>query len=726
VRRAERAHTRLAEPARVQFDAIGEAAAAERAAHCSVPKEGGWRPGARWARSDPAGGANPAGGADSAEGGSALADSRAEVTAAITALPAHQRPPQRELGRVSEVLGSPFRPMPPDEAGASPSWAQPSLQFPGEDAPAKAARGVGVAAARKPRVEHYRNEAPSAPSLAQLAAMPSVQFPGEGPHPDDHGKSDPTTPSYGEGRFFQTGRTLRDVVARVCPEDGTGSPRAVPGGTPLVTVHKIGARVEIAAACPVALALGLRAGIALTQARVQVPGLGVRDADPAGDRVDLEALAHLLARRWTPVVAISDADGLFLDLTGVAHLHGGEARMIHRLHRLLARHGVTARIAVADSAGAAWALARFGAREVEVAPSGASAALMAALPVQALRLDTPSLELLARLGVDTVGRLQALPRAPLVRRFGPAITARLDQALGRAPEPLDPVTPPRAIAVSQRFAEPIATPEAIAHWLGELCDRLARALAEAGQGARAVELVAARVDGVPQRLRVGFAHPTRDAAHMLRLATRRIEEIAPGYGIDALTMHVRRADPLGPESFAPALAEETSPDLAPLVDALANRIGEDRLWRMAPVESDVPERSVTPCPPLDPPPDAARALRADDVRGLDRTAPDHPWHPRWPRPVRLLHRPEQVDHVLAELPDQPPRRFTWRGRTHLVVRADGPERIAGEWWRRPTERSAVRDYFQVEDESGKRFWLYRRGDGLRAETGDLRWFLHGR
>lgn len=613
------------------------------------------------------------GGTDPAERGSGLADSRAEVTAAVEALPAHRRPPQRELGRVSEaaehpfrpgtrsgrplspevaaaiavlpahqrpsfgelsrrseVLGSPFRPMPPDEAGTPLPWTQPSLQFPGEDAPAKPAlsnaaggvEGAGRGGGRKPRVERYRNEAPSAPSLAhlaslppvqfpgedmvarraqrspkrsardghggeagyiappslaQLAAMPSVQFPGEGRHPDDHGKREPTAPTGDEGRFFQTGRTLRDVVARVCPENRAGTSRRVPDGTPLVTVHKVAARVEIAAACPHALALGLRGGIALTQARVQVPGLDVRNADPAGDRADLEMLAHLLARRWTPIVAISDADGLFLDLTGVAHLHGGEARMVRRLRRLLARHGVTARIAVADSAGAAWALARFGAREVEIAPPGASAALITALPVHALRLDAPGLELLARLGVDTVGQMHALPRAPLVRRFGPAITARLDQALGRAPEPLDPVTPPRAIAVSQRFAEPIATPEAIAHWLGELCGRLARALAEAGQGARTVELVAARVDGVPQSLRVGFARPTRDAAHMLRLATRRIEEIAPGYGIDALTLHVRRADPLGPESLAPALAEDVPVDLAPLVDALANRIGEDRL-----------------------------------------------------------------------------------------------------------------------------------------------------
>jgi protein ImuB len=234
------------------------------------------------------------------------------------------------------------------------------------------------------------------------------------------------------------------------------------------------------------------------------------------------------------------------------------------------------------------------------------------------------------------------------------------------------------------------------------------------------------VDGVPQRLRIGFARPTRDHAHMLRLVLRRIEEIEPGYGIDALALHVRRADPLGPEPLAPALAGEAEPDLATLVDAIVNRIGPERLWRVVPVESDVPERSLVRAGPLAPPPERKPALKPNDIRRFDERAPDHPWHPRWPRPVRLLRRPERVDHVLAELPDQPPRRFTWRGRTHRVVRAEGPERITGEWWRHPGERQAVRDYFCVEDADGQRFWLYRRGDGVRGETGDLTWYLHGR
>jgi protein ImuB len=434
----------------------------------------------------------------------------------------------------------------------------------------------------------------------------------------------------------------------------------------------------------------------------------------------------LLARRWAPTVSISGPDGLFIDLTGVAHLHGGEAGFVRRLVRLLARHGFTAQVAVADTAGAAWALARYGGSAGLIAEPCAHMEAIAAFPVAALRLDPPALDLLARLGVSTIGQLLALPRAPLVRRFGHAIVERLDQAIGRTPEPLDPVIPPISIRVEQRFAEPIATAEAIEYWLRKLMPQLARALAEAGQGARSVELIAARVDGIPQRLRLGFARPTRDPAHMLRLALRRIEEVEPGFGIDALTLHVRRSEPMGPEALGPALADEVETDLAQLVDALANRIGSDRLWRVAPVESEVPERSLAAVPPLDPPRQRTGLLKRDDVRQLDVRSPDHPWHPRWPRPVRLLSRAEPVHHVLAELPDQPPKRFTWRGDSYRVVRADGPERIAGEWWQRSAERQSVRDYFRVEVESGERFWLYRRGDGVRSESGDLSWYLHGR
>lgn len=782
-----------------RLDAIGADAAADRAQHCSVPREGGWRPGARWARTDRAGveaaiealpphrrppqrelgrvseaADNPF--HDSSRRGlSRPAEERVspptplrelsrrtepadnpfrpgtrgwegqDLQAAVDRLPPHQRPSLQELSRKSEVTGSPFRAMRPDEGGApvpvrrdrhrneAPLLhrlaAMPPVHGPGEDVVVRRAMRDARSPRRSARDGHGGEAGYHAPpNLAQLAAMPAVQFPGDGPHPDNHGKGGEGASTYGQGRFFQTGRTLGSVVARVCRDEGERRAETiVPDEPPLVIATRTGSRVEITAANPAARALGLSIGMALTMARAQVPGLAVRDADPQGDAADLAQLAETLARRWSPIVAIDGADGLLIDLTGVAHLHGGEERFARRLVRLLARHGVTARIAVADTAGAAWALARFGDRgAVQVIARGWHPETIAPLPVAALRIEPRAVELLARLGVDTVAQLAALPRAPLVRRFGTGAATRLDQAMGIASEPLDPVTLPARVSVEQRFAEPIASAEAIDHWLRDLVARLCPALAEAGQGARAIELVAARVDGVPQRLRVGFARATRDPAHMLRLTLRRIEEIAPGYGIDALALHVRRADPLGPEALGATLAGEAEPDLAPLIDALANRIGMTRLWRVTPLESDVPERALAVASPLDPPRARTPRLRIDDVRRLDGRRPDHPWHPRWPRPVRLLRRPEEVDHVMAELPDRPPLRFTWRGVRHTIVHAEGPERIAGEWWRRPAERDAVRDYFRVEDEAGERFWLYRRGDGVRPETGDHRWFLHGR
>ena len=548
---------------------------------------------------------------------------------------------------------------------------------------------------------------------SEAAAMPFRRLPG-----DDGGKSS------GWNEPPHAAPTLGRDSAPPIPTPSLG---------PLVTVHRVGSRIEIAAVSPAAAAIGIAPGMVLTQARAAVPTLDVREADHAGDRADLERLAVTLARRWAPIVAISDVDGLFLDLSGVAHLHGGEEAMAKRITRLLARLGVSARIAVADTAGAAWALARFAAcsrtcdsvEEVSVVESGRHLPALVPLPIPALRLDDASADLLDSLGIGTIGELLKIPRAPLVRRFGNVIARRIDQATGAAPEPLDPVIPPARIAVTRRFAEPIATAEAIAHWLGMLVADLTDDLAKAGLGARALIFAAQRVDASVQTIRVGLARPTRDAPHILRLIARRIEEMEPGYGIDALTLHVRRADPLGPSELGAHLGASQAPDLAPLVDTLANRIGAAKLWRHQPHESDVPERSVASRPPLDPPKRDAIRLKLDDVRRLDTHTPDHPWHPRWPRPIRLLRRPEQIDHVLAELPDFPPLRFTWRGATHRIVRGDGPERITGEWWRDSAERDAVRDYFRVEDDTGKRFWLFRRGDGQRSATGDLTWYMHG-
>ena len=492
----------------------------------------------------------------------------------------------------------------------------------------------------------------------------------------------------------------------------------------VVTSLREGSRNLIAAANPAALALGLVPGMAITQARAQVPGIVIRPADPEGDRTALHRLAVLAARRWSPVVALDGADGLFLDVSGTAHLFGGEAMMGRRILRLLARIGFSARIAFADTAGAAHALVRHR-HGIFVCPPGRQKEALAELPIPALRVDDSAVELLKRLGIERIGALAALPRAPLTRRFGPLLVQRLGQVVGELPEPLDPVVPQEPILVVRRFAEPIATAEAIEHWLEALVPELVRALAEAGLGARRIGLVADRVDGVPQRILLGLARPSREPGHILRLLKRRIETIEPGYGIDALTLHLLRAEPLGAEQVTERTDEEAAPDLATLIDTLATRVGMARLWRSRPVESDVPERSVARAPALDPPARPGTRMKPDDVRQLDRSGDTPAWHPDWPRPARLLARPERVDDVVALLPDQPPRRFTWRGTAHRVVRADGPERITGEWWRDRAETHSVRDYFRVEDEQGRRYWLFRRGDGERGVTGDLSWYLHG-
>lgn len=436
-----------------------------------------------------------------------------------------------------------------------------------------------------------------------------------------------------------------------------------------------------------------------------VPGLELREADAEADAAFLARLGLFAARRWTPIAAVSGPDGLWLDLGGVSHLFGGEERMCARMVRFCARLGYAARIAVAGTPGAAHALARHSPDPVTLCPSGREAQAMAGLPLAALRIDDGVLSAARRLGLDRIGDLLTMPRGPLQRRFGTALLARLDQALGHAAEPLDPIVPEEAPQAELRFAEPIATAEAIGQALRDLMAKLIGTLEKSGLAARSLILLCARIDGAEQAVTVGTARATRDAGHLLRLLDMKIETIEPGFGIEAMRLVAGRAEPLAPQPIESALAGDTPPpDLVPLIDQLAGRLGTRRLFRTSAVESDVPERSLRRVSPLG----------QTDL-----------WPPEWPRPVRLLSPPERIDRVVALLPDHPPRRFSWRGRTHAVTRGDGPERIHGEWWRRTGEADAVRDYFQVEDEEGARFWLYRRGDGVDDRTGDLSWYMHG-
>ena len=476
-----------------------------------------------------------------------------------------------------------------------------------------------------------------------------------------------------------------------------------PADKPLVTIQKSAQRITIAAACPTALALGLAPGMALTQARALVPELDVRDAEPEADAALLHRLALFAARRWTPRAAVCGIDGLWLDLTGVAHLFGGERRMAQRILRFCARLGLTAQIAIADTTGAAHALARH--ERLLCCPPSGQADAIAPLPLAALRIDEGTVTAAHRLGIERIGELTAMPRGPLARRFGAELLIRLDQALGHAGEAIEPIVPEAPPNALVRFVEPIATAEAIGEAMRHLMALLAGALEEQGLGARRLTLLCMRIDGDEQRIAIGTVRATRDSGHLLSLLVPRIETIDPGFGIEAMRLVAGRCEPLAPQPIDSGWSgEQAAPDLVPLIDRLTGRLGPRRLFKLSAVESDVPERSLRRVAPLDPVVD---------------------WPPDWPRPAQLLARPEPIEQVVALLPDGPPRRFTWRGRTHVVRQADGPERIYGEWWKHRGETEAVRDYFQVEDESGARFWLFRRGDGVDARTGDLSWYLHG-
>ncbi|KAA9010883.1 DUF6504 family protein [Sphingobium sp. YG1] len=586
LRQAERL-SRPPEPGAVSIARHLPAPVDDNPGACSVPRGGGWRPGARWAR-DGALGSRP---------------SQSE----IDALPAHQRPTMREMGRRSEHAEHPFRTLRSDDggdAGATP----PSL------------------------------------SWADLWGRPTI------------------------------------IIART------------------------GQRDIVTAACPVALDLGLRPGMAAAHARALVTDLDVHDAQPDADRAWLDRLALHAVAHWTPTASVSGKDGLWLDLTGTTHLFGGEERFCRRLLRFLQRLGMTASICVAGTPGAAHALARYGGETISLLPTGAETQAIASLPLAALRLDPQALVSAARFGIERIADLYPIPRGPLARRLGLATVERLDQARGARPEPIIAVVPFTAPRAARGLLEPIGTAEAINQVISDLVDDIAAQLLARGAGLRTGILACDIVDGSEQRVAIGTARATRDARHLKRMFAMRVERIDPGLGIEAMSLVAPRIEDLSAEAINASFAIEDRPaDLAPVIDQLAGRIEPDTPFRLSSRESDVPERAVGRIGPLEAP---------------------IGW-PRWQRPVRMLGRPELLSNVVALLPDHPPRRFTWRRTDYRVVAGDGPERIHGEWWRSAREMWAVRDYFRVEAQGGARFWLFRRGDGVDEQTGNLSWFMHG-
>lgn len=457
------------------------------------------------------------------------------------------------------------------------------------------------------------------------------------------------------------------------------------------------------AATASACAAGVHVGMAASKAQALVTGLVMHDANPVADREGLERLATW-ALRYSPVVAADAPSGLVIDMTGAEHLHGGEETMLSDVVRRLQDVGIAARAAVSATWGASYALARFSADKKAIASIGAAAAV-APLPVSALRLDAGIAQSLRRLGFMTVGQLAATPRAPLTLRFGPQICRRLDQAHGMLPEPIEPVRSPDIVEVRRVFAEPIGAPETLHRFTGKLVIELTTALEAQGLGARRLDLLFHCVDNRVEAIRVGTSTATRDVRRLSRLLCDRIETIDPGFGIEIMRLAATSAEPLRPKQTISSLVEEPDVDVSDLIDMLANRVGAKSVYSYAAVASDVPERAVA-------------RVSAATVHAMED------WPADWPRPSRLLAPPERIDTV-AVLPDHPPVVFSWRGIRRRVKRADGPERVFGEWWKGDAELVAVRDYFRVEDEAGERYWIFRAGDGEDASTGSHSWFLHG-
>jgi protein ImuB len=480
---------------------------------------------------------------------------------------------------------------------------------------------------------------------------------------------------------------------------------------PLVLTSETAHGPRIEAANDAGLAAGARPGMRLADARALCPTLKTTPSDPQGDRAFLEALA-LWARRWGPWSALDEPDGLLVDVSAVAHLFGGEERLLADAHAVFTRRGLTAQLAIAPTAGAAWALTHFAPERAIFPPREGEnmPAMLADLPVAALRLDDDVLTVLRRLGLKRLGQLDGISRDALHRRFrsrspGANPLARLDQLLGRVAEPLLPVVAVPDPLVQRRLMEPIRHRELLDRVLADLAADMARELEGKALGARRLELGLWRVDDEVIVRRLEFAAATRDPAHIARLFAGKLDDIDAGFGIELLRLRANWTEPLGLAQGDFEAGEAQGTSLAECIDRLTVRLGEKAVRRPVLHASHIPERAQRWQPPLAPEP-ASQGQLAFHLR-----------------PLKMLDRPELIA-VLYATPDGFPQRFRWRGQVHEVARVEGPERISPEWWR---EKSTVRlrDYYRIEDGEGRRYWIYRHGLAGDGRGGPPEWFLQG-
>ena len=514
--------------------------------------------------------------------------------------------------------------------------------------------------------------------------------------------------------------TIRRFLSLWLPRLATDRARRLNGvdkAAPLAAVAKVNNAERLVCVDAEAARLGLTAGLSLADARARLPNLVAVEAAPAEEARLLERLCDWCSR-FTPLAALDGRDGLMLDISGVAHLFGGEAALIEDCRARLAAQGVSVAAGVAGNPRAAWALARFS--QAKIAPEPLSdkafAKLFHDLPLAALGLDDQTVADMARAGLRRIGDIALRPRAPITARFGPAPIARLDALKGLERSSIAPRFMAPDFCAERRFASPVQTIEAIEATLRKLADDLVVLMERQAKGARRIELGLYRVDGDVRRIRVGASRPLNEARAIVRLFAERLaspdeDAIDAGFGVDLMRLACLAAEPLAPSQAELERAHEAerARALADLLDRLSARLGARAVTRRELIEAHLPEQAEAAAP-------AVLGEARSRGEGLETGASGAP-----ARPLRLFVRPEPIE-ALAEVPDGPPLRFRWRRVLHDVAAIEGPERIAAPWWRRAD--APTRDYFRAEDSRGRRFWLYREGLFGR-ETAQAKWFVHG-
>lgn len=460
-------------------------------------------------------------------------------------------------------------------------------------------------------------------------------------------------------------------------------------------------RTIIGAASPIAIKKGITPGMAVADARAIVPELKVFQYKEGIERKLLTAQAEWCLR-FTPVTAVDLPDGILLDISGCPHLWGGEQSYLADIVNKLKNLGFTVKAAIADTIGAAWAVARYG-KGSGIVPPGRQLDAIKPLPPAALRIDDLIRERLQKLGFYRIGNFVAMPRTVLRRRFGQALLDRIDQALGQAIEVPEPVQPAMLFQKVLPCPEPIKTRTGIDIALNTLLEQLCRQLAGEEKGLRTAVFKSYCMDGSIQQITIGTHRPARNVAHLLKLFDQKIETIRPGLGIEQFSLEAPVVEDLSAEQesiWKISGGISGNNVLSDLMDRIAGRVGEGAISRYLPAEHYWPERSFRTASSL-------------------FEKPDTDWRGGFPRPVLLLPVPERIE-VTVPIPDYPPMLFVYKGHVHKIKKADGPERIEREWW---TDKGLQRDYYCAEDETGARYWLFRTGHyagGQRPE-----WFIHG-